>query len=183
MTGSVVARRYAAALFDLARESGGDSLETTDRDIEAIAALTRENAELARLFRDPVFSPEETRKVLTALAEQMQLCVAVRDFCYLLADKRRLSLLAQIAEEYQILADESKGIMRGEFISAVPLNKEKQDAVRAELTKKASHTLELDFKVDKALLGGMVLKLGDNVMDASLKTQLTFLTDTIKRGE
>ena len=182
MTGSVAARRYAKALFDLARQTGPDALEKAGADLERIAALTRESVELARLFRDPVFSPEEKRNVVTALAERLELGAMLRDFCYLLAEKHRLALLDKIAGEYQSLLDAEKGVLRGELVSAVALDDSTRETVRGQLEKKAGHTLILDFKVDTSLLGGMLLKVGDNVMDASLKTQLSLLKDTIKRG-
>jgi len=182
MTGSVAARRYAKALFDLAGKSGAETLEKTGADLAAFASLAGTSVELAALFRDPVFSPEEKRNVVTALAERQKTGPMVRDFLYLLADKHRLELLGKIAGEYRALLDAAQGVLRGELVSAVPLDEKTQGAVRGQLEKKAGRTLLLDFKVDGNLLGGMLLKVGDNVMDASLKTQLSLLKDTIKRG-
>lgn len=183
MTGSVAARRYAKALFDLARQTGPEALDAAGADIANMAALTEKSQDLARLFRDPVFSPEEKRAVIGALADRLGLGGMVRNFCFLLADKHRLDLLEKIAGEYQSLADTEKGIVRGELVCAVPLDEKKQHAVRDALAEKAGKTLVLDFRVDATLLGGMVLTVGDNVMDASLKTQLGLLKDTITRGE
>lgn len=184
MTGSVAARRYAKALFDLGRQSGSDSLDQWGGDLARLANLAGENADLARLFRDPVFSSEEKKNVVAALADRLSLGKTVRDFCFLLADKNRLKLLGGIAAEYRTLVDAEKSVLRGVLTSASPLSGEKQTAVLGQLEKKSgNHALVLDFKVDKSLLGGMVLKIGDNVMDASLKTQLLLLKDTIKRGE
>ena len=182
MTGSVAARRYAKALFDLAKQSGAEAMEKTGADLEAFAALTRESAELAGLFRDPVFSPQEKQRVVTALAERLETGAMVRDFLSLLADKHRLVVLTGIAAEYQLLLDAEKGILRGEIVSAMPLDEKTRADVLGKLEKKAGKALALDFKVDETLLGGMLLKVGDNVMDASLKTQLSLLKDTIKRG-
>lgn len=182
MTGSVAARRYAKALFDLAGKSGTETLEKTDGDLAAFASLTGTSAELAALFHDPEFSPEEKRNVITALAERLETGVMVRDFLYLLADKHRLELVGGIAGEYRTLLDAAQGILRGELVSSVPLDEKTRATVRGQLEKKAGRTLLLDFKVDGGLLGGLLLKVGDNVMDASLKTQLSLLKDTIKRG-
>lgn len=182
MTGSVAARRYAKALFDLARQSGTEMLEKVGADIGNFAALVRESAELAALFRDPAFSPQEKRDVATALADRLETGPVVRDFLYLLADKHRLMLVDGIAGEYRTLLDAEEGILRGKLVSAFPLDGEAQAKVRGELEKKAGRTLVLDFSVDTGLLGGLLLKIGDNVMDASLKTQLSLLKDTIKRG-
>lgn len=183
MTGSVVARRYARAFFDLAKSSGAAMLEQSGKDMAALAALAASNPELLRLFANPVFSSEEKRRVVAALAERLNLGVEMREFCRLMAEKKRLVLLEKIAVEYQALLDAENGVLRGELISAIPLDAARQDAVRANLAKKAGKALALEFTVDKSLLGGMILKVGDTVMDASLKTQLTLLKDTITRGE
>lgn len=183
MTGSVAARRYAKALFDLARSAGPTVLETSGNDLAALAALVKGSPELLRLFAAPVFSSTEKHKVIAALSDRLGTSAMVREFCFLLADKKRLVLLETITGEFQSLIDEENSVLRGEFISAVPLDEEKRLAVKSALEKKAGKTLALDFSVDADLLGGMVLKVGDNVMDASLKTQLILLKDTIKRGE
>ena len=182
MTGSVAARRYAKALFDLAKKSGPEAMEAAGADLEGFAALARESAELADLFRDPVFSSQEKQGVIAALADRLETGAMVRNFLSLLAEKHRLMLLAGIAGEYQVLLDAEKGILRGEIVSAVPLDEKTRADVVGKLEKKAGQSLVLDFKVDADLLGGMLLKVGDNVMDASLKTQLSLLKDTIKRG-
>ena len=182
MTGSVAARRYARALFDLAKQSGLETLEKTGADMQSFASLAQESPELARLFRDPVFSAEEKQNVVAAIADRLETGAMVRNFLYLLAEKKRLMFLDKIAGEYQALLDAEKGILRGEIVSAMPLDEATQADVLGQLEKKAGQSLVLNFKVDKALLGGMLLKVGDNVMDASLKTQLSLLKDTIKRG-
>ena len=184
MTGSVAARRYAKALFDLGLQNNAETLDQWGGEVAGMAAMMAESRDLSRLFRDPVFTPEEKKRVIAALADKLSCSKPVRDFFFLLADKNRLEILPAIAAQYQALVDAEKGILRGEFISAAPLDEARQSAVLEQLAKKAGgHTLALDFSVDKTLLGGMVLKVGDNVMDASLKTQLLLLKDTIKRGE
>ena len=182
MTGSVAAGRYAKALFKLARASGEETMEKTGADLAAFAALSRENNALSTLFRDPVFSPAEKQHVLTSLAEKLDAGKMIRSFLFLLADKHRLALLDSISGEYRKLCDAAKGILRGEMISATPLDEETRATILGQLEKKAGKALILDFKVDESLLGGMLLKVGDNIVDASLKTQLSFLKDTIKRG-
>lgn len=184
MTGSVAARRYAKALFDLGLQTGTETLDQWGGEVTDMADMMTQSVDLSRLFRDPVFSPEEKKNVIAALADKLSTSKPVRDFFFLLADKNRLEILPAIAGQYRALVDAEKGILRGEFISAAPLDETKQASVLEQLAKKAGgRTLALDFSVDKTLLGGMVLKVGDNVMDASLKTQLLLLKDTIKRGE
>ncbi len=183
MTGGIAARRYARALFDLGRKKGPKELDRYGADLTALADLADASSALSRLFRDPVFSPEEKRGVLAALAKKLKIGATVLNFAYLLADKGRLEFLRGIAVEYQALADAEKGIARGELVTAVPLDAAKRDAIQQKLEKKAGRSLALAYTVDEAVLGGMVLTIGDKVFDASLRAQLSLLHDTIKRGE
>jgi len=182
VTGSIVARRYAKALFALGGKSGMDALDACSRDLASLTALADASQELAALFRNPVFFPDEKRRVLTALADKCGVGRTVRDFCFLLADQGRLADLPGIAGEFETLLDKEKGILRGTLTTAVPLNANKRSAVKKRLEKKAGRKLALTFAVDPGIFGGMLLTVGDMVLDASLRAQLSLLTDTIKRG-
>ena len=183
MTGGIVARRYAHALFVLEKKAGLPALEQCGADLGALAVLLDKSAELVRFFHNPVFSAKEKQTVLGALADKLSLSHTVRNFCYLLADKGRLDSLTGIAAQYGTLLDSEKGVKRGELITAVPLDEGKRKELLAQLEKKAGCELALEFKVDPAILGGMRLKIGDKVLDASLMAQLSLLKDTITRGE
>ncbi len=178
MSSSSVARRYGKALFDLAGENGEKALETCARNMADLVACLDASPELESLFKNPVFNAGEKIKVLKNLAAGLRLGKMVEDFISLLADKGRIGIFRQIA-----LLDLKKGIVRGEFITAVPLSEGKRQELLTLLEKQAGRTLELEFSTDPALLGGMLLKLGDKTLDASLSTQLALLKDTIKRGE
>jgi F-type H+-transporting ATPase subunit delta len=139
---------------------------------------------LERMFKSPVISIAEKRALVDHLLAQTSADVTVKNFCHLLADKGRLAFLPAIAGCYGELLDAENGVLRGTVITAVSLNAEKQKKFKADLTKKTkSKKLELVFDVDKSILGGLMLKVGDRVLDASLRAQLTILRDTIKRGE
>lgn len=183
MSSGSVARRYGKALFDLAGENGEKALETCARNMADLVACLDASPELESLFKNPVFNAGEKIKVLKNLAAGLRLGKMVEDFISLLADKGRLGIFRQIAREFQALLDLKKGIVRGEFITAVPLSEGKRQELLTLLEKQAGRTLELEFSTDPALLGGMLLKLGDKTLDASLSTQLALLKDTIKRGE
>lgn len=191
MTGSVVARRYAKALFWLVRRKKSTkagtremgALEKTAEGMAFLAACVDASPELEEFFRNPVFTAEEKRGVINALADKGGISATVRDFACLLADKGRLGYFRAMAEEFQTMLDAEKGIMRGEFVSAIPLDEKKRTQVLEILEKKAGHPLALKFTVDPSILGGMKLRMGDTLRDASLNTQLSLLIDTIKRGE
>ena len=107
----------------------------------------------------------------------------VSNFCLLLADKERLAYLGEIVGWYGKLLDDAKGIIRGTLTTAVELTDNKRAELKAELEKKAGASIELAFDVDASILGGVVLKVGDRVLDASLRAQLAILRETFKRGE
>ena len=176
MKGDIVARRYAHALFSLGRESGEATLDLYGKALSALAELTEASPDLARAFRAPVISTAEKRNVV------LRLLALIGDFCLLLTDKERLPLLGDIAARFNALLDAEKGVARGELVTAVPLNKKRRTQASATLEKQIDKQLVLRFEVDPTILGGMVLRIGDTVLDASLRAQLNSLRDTIKRG-
>lgn len=183
MTANIVARRYARALFALGAKSGLQELEKLGKDLAALSAALDESPELGRIFRNPIISAGEKRNVIAKLTEKLAVNATVRNFCLLLADKERLAFLQDIQAFYSLLLDGEKGVIRGELVTAIELAQAKRDKVRTQLEGQAGQKLELSFSVDQGILGGVVLKIGDRVLDASLRAQLGILKDNIKRGE
>jgi len=183
LTGNIVARRYAKALFAIGQKNGADALDAYGMNLAQLAELLDAAPELLRIFRNPIFSVEEKKKVLEKLFGKVKPESIVVNFCYLLADKERLGVLPDIAAVYGELLDAEQGVVRGELITAIKLNKDKQKDLKNSLEKKAGKKLVLDFATDKDILGGVVLKVGDMVLDASLRAQIGMLQENIKRGE
>ena len=98
-------------------------------------------------------------------------------------DKDRLSALPEIEAFYGVLLDEAKGVVRGELVTAIELGDAKQEEVKKQLADQLGKELVLDFSADGDILGGVVLKVGDKILDASLKAQLNAMKEQIKRGE
>lgn len=183
MTGNIVARRYARALFALGKKSGLPELESYAESLGALRSALAGSPDLVRVFKNPIFTHEEKKKVIGKIAAKLKLKGAILNFCRLLADKDRLRELEGICDTFNQLLDAEKGVVRGQLLTAIPLDGEKQAAVVKQLEEKAKRTLVLEFGVSPEILGGVVLKVGDQVMDASLRAQLSILKDTIKRGE
>jgi len=184
LTGGTLAKKYAKALFSLGKKSGAPQLEQYGAALSELARMVAISPALERMFKSPVVSIAEKHALVHQLLDTTGADVAVKNFCRLLADKGRLAALPAIAGSYGELLDAEKGILRGTVITAVMLEAEKQKKLKADLAKKIKNKkLELVFNVDKSILGGIMLKVGDRVLDASLRAQLTILRDTIKRGE
>lgn len=182
MTETVIARRYANALFSLGRKQGGDALDRHGALLAELAGMIREEPKLALALKSPVIGVEEKKGLMGALLDRMDADKTMRNFCFLLADKERLGVLADIADWYGILLDEANGILRGKVITAIRLSPERQAEVKSSLAQKMGRDMELVFSVDPAILGGMVLAVGDRVMDGSLRAQLGILRENLKRG-
>ncbi len=183
MTGNIVARRYARALFAIGRDKGDEALNAFGRDLAGIAELLEGAPELLRIFRNPIFSVEEKKMILEKLMAKIKPQDLTKNFLFLLADKERLGALPEIAFVFGELLDAEQGIVRGEVVTAIDLNKTKQKALKDQLEKQSGKKLVLEFSKDKQILGGLVLKVGDMIMDASLRAQLGMLQENIKRGE
>ncbi|MDR0816572.1 MAG: F0F1 ATP synthase subunit delta [Desulfovibrio sp.] len=183
MTGTVVARRYANAIFALGKKDGDKALTRHGECLAALGEMLAASPALAMTFKSPVVGTEEKKAVLDKLLARLEADSVMHNFCFLLADKERLACLRDIAACYGKLLDAAKGVIRGRLTTAVSLSAEKRAAIKADIEKKSGVCIELTFAVDKDILGGAVFKMGDRVLDASLRAQLGILRDTFKRGE
>jgi F-type H+-transporting ATPase subunit delta len=183
LTGNIVARRYARALFSLGKEQGDAELVTYGQNLSGLVDALKESPQLDRIFRNPVFKVEEKKAVLNVILSKIKSKQMVINFCHLLADNNRLGFLADIQAFYAQLLDEHQGVSRGEVVTAINLDKEQRDSLKSSLEKKVNRQLILEYTVDPRILGGLVLKVGDRIMDASLRAQLVAMKETIKRGE
>ena len=183
MIGNVVSRRYAKALFAVGAAKGEAEQAKYGEQLAAISASIQEAPEALAFFKNPAFSAEEKKAVANQLVSKMSVEPMVKNFCDLLADRGRVEMLPSIASDYKAMMDAVSGIISGELITVSELNAERKSAIQAQLEKQAGKKLELSFATDESILGGIVLKVGDKVLDASLKAQLQILKENIKRGE
>ncbi|MEF2144633.1 MAG: F0F1 ATP synthase subunit delta [Desulfovibrionaceae bacterium] len=183
MTGNVVARRYAKALFAVGLKSGDKDLEAYGKELSAVAGVLNESPEALALFRNPAFSAEEKKAVLKKFAEKLSVGQMVRNFFDILAENGRVEVLPAIAVDYKSMLDDAQGVVAGSLVTAFDLSDERRKELAEKLEKQTGKKLVLDYATDADILGGVVLKVGDKVLDASLRAQLEILKEQIKRGE
>jgi len=183
LSGNIVARRYAKALFTVGQKQGPAELDTYGKQLAELAGALADSPEAMRFFRNPVFSVEEKKAVLKQITGKLELTKALVNFANLLADKSRLVSLPEIAEDFGAMLDEKNGIVSGKLVTAVSLSDTRKVELKERLEKQTGKKLVLDFDTDAEILGGVVLQIGDSVLDASLRAQLNILKETIKRGE
>jgi len=181
LTGNIVARRYAKALFSLGvKEKAAD---TFGKDLAGLAKAMDAAPGLQKLFKSPNFNTQEKKAVLGEVVTMLKMAPLSVNFLSVLADKGRLDCVQDIQKTYAELLDASSGVVRGKLTTAMSLPAKRQKDIMGTLEKKSGKKLVLDFGVDSAILGGVVLRVGDKVLDASLRAQLQLLKDQIKRGE
>jgi len=181
LTGSKISKRYAKALLSLGQEDGkyveyGDSLKE-------FAALCAENPEFRKVISNPVFSVDDRKEVLNAVLEKSAFSDYVKNFLRLLLDKNRISGIQDVSANYIRLTDEILNIIRADIITARPLKNEAMDKLDAVLAKITSKTVKTNVEEDESLIGGLVVKIGDLVLDGSVRAQLEGLKESLKRGE
>ena len=176
---SGLAGRYAVALFELAREQ--KALDEVAADLGGMRALLEVSADLRRLIESPVLSREEQGRAVTALAERAGFAKITQQFLGLLAHKRRLFALPEMITAYLAMLSEHKGEVSAEVTSAVALSDEQVAAVKQQLSNAVGQSVTLSTAVDPGLLGGLVVRVGSRMIDASLRTKLQRL-ETAMRG-
>jgi len=165
-----LAGRYATALFELAVEA--KAVDAVAADLEALKALLAESADLQRLVRSPVLSRAEQTKAVLAVLDRAGAHDLTRRFVGLLAERRRLFILAPAIDAFAKLLAAHRGEVRAEVASAVELSGEQVGRIEALLRKLVGGRVVLDAEVDESLIGGLVVRVGSRMVDASLKTKL-----------
>ncbi|MBV9948131.1 MAG: ATP synthase F1 subunit delta [Myxococcales bacterium] len=177
MSVSVVARRYAQALLELGLEQG--NVERIADELDTVAGAWRVSADLRNVIENPLVPHEAKRAVVTELTEQIGASATTRNALLLLVDRRRTKTLPYIARTLRELADARRGVLRAEVTTAVALGDGYYARLQAQLERMTGKRVVVDRTVDPAILGGVVTRLGDRIIDGSLRTRLESLRDAI----
>jgi len=176
-----VARRYAKALLLIGKEDG--QAEMYREELEGVAGLLERESELEQAICNPLYNADGRKKVLEAVVDKLALSTVMKSFLLLLFDKGRIGFLSNISEFYQKFADELKGVARASLVSASELSSETIEKIRVALSKRTGKDVILEVEQDPSLIGGIVTRIGDLVLDGSIKTQLLSMRESLKRGE
>lgn len=177
----ILARRYAKALFAVGKEQG--TYEGYNEALQAVAELYLGTPEVVDALTNPLYPMDLREKVMAGIVTSMGADKVMGNFLNLLVEKKRVEILPEIAEEYKIMVDDEKNVSHGSVISAVELSDELQAKVQATLEKLTGKKVELTTSVDPTIIGGIIAKVGDLVLDGSIKAQLAGLKDSIKGRE
>jgi F-type H+-transporting ATPase subunit delta len=177
---SGMAGRYATALFDLAQET--NAIDAVKADLERFNGLVAESSDLTRLVRSPVFSADEQLQALSAVLERAEIGGLAAKFLKLVTTNRRLFAVRDMVKAYRQLAAEHKGEATAEVTVAERLKDEHVAALRSALKAVSGKDVDLDIRIDPAIIGGLVVKLGSRMVDTSLRTRLNAIRHAMKEA-
>jgi F-type H+-transporting ATPase subunit delta len=165
------ARRYAAALFDVAAKARSE--EAAGQQLTALAALIRDHAELTRVLETPAIPTAAKKNLVLAVAKTAGvLSSEVERLISLLADRDRLPLVPDVASAYVDRLNQEKKIVPAEIVTAVPLTPDHRAAIAAALGRASGAEITLTERVDPSIIGGVVARVGSVVYDGSVARQL-----------
>jgi F-type H+-transporting ATPase subunit delta len=175
-----VGERYAQALFDLADETG--VLDAVRADLKSLRAAWTDSADLRRLANSPVIAAEDQQKGLVAIAAQAKFNGVTRNFLGLLGQNHRARDLPGVIAGFEALYSKKTGVVAAEVTTAQALTAAQLKTIQTTLRTSLGKDPELTTRVDPAMLGGLKVKVGSKLFDASLKTKLDQMKFALKRA-
>ncbi|MDZ3830698.1 MAG: F0F1 ATP synthase subunit delta [Sphingopyxis sp.] len=173
-----LAGRYASALFDLARES--KQIDSVQKSLATLKAALAESADLSALVASPVVSRTDAAKAVEAVAKTMKLDSLTAKFLGVLAENRRLADLPAMIDAFDAIVAAHRGEVTAKVTSAHPLSAAQLKALTANLKTRVGRDVQIATTVDPAILGGLVVQLGSQLIDGSIRTRLNSFAQAMK---
>jgi F-type H+-transporting ATPase subunit delta len=174
-----VVRRYARALFDTAHRAGAvDQIET---DLKAVDQVLRATPRFSRVLRAPTVSVDQKKELVQRVFGTRLSPLAAR-FLTLVVERRRETILNDVYSEFSRLANEERNILAVQVTAATPLTDQERDALAAALTRRTGKTVTLELSIDPQIMGGLLLRMGDTVIDGSIRSRLNQLRARLESG-
>lgn len=176
---AAVAKRYAHALFEVAKEHG--KIEQVEKDIVTISQTVKEHQELNKVLKHPSVTTAEKKAIFESLLEKMS--EEVRNFIFLLIDRQREMELAEVTKEYIELANDTRGVLNATVTTAKPLSSQEEQQLADRFGQLINKKLRVETKIDSDIIGGVVVKIGDRLYDGSIAGKLSRVQQHIKQSE
>ncbi len=178
---SGMAGRYARALFELALEA--KAIDAVKADLDKFDELVAGSPDLNRLVRSPVFGAEEQAKALAAILDKAGIKGSAANFLKVVASNRRLFAVREMIRAFRALAARHKGEVTAQVTVAENLSDKNLDALKSALKSvTGGKDIDLDVKVDPAIIGGLIVKVGSRMVDSSLRTKLNAIKFAMKEA-
>ena len=173
-----LAGRYATALFELARDER--QIDAVSRSLDSLESALLDSREFAELIQSPLVGRDDAGKAFSALTNQLGLDPLAANFVGVLARNGRKRELKNVIRAFRRLAAEHRGETTAEVVTAHPLNDDQVAKLKTQLRSRAGRDVAIDARTDPSILGGIVIKLGSEMIDASIRTKLNRLAQAMK---
>lgn len=173
-----IAGRYAQAVFDIARE-GGD-LDKLASEIDDLNNVLKDSDDLRDMIASPLYSRDQQAQAIGAVAQKMGLGATLANTLQLMAQNRRLFVLPHLVLRLRDMIAEARGEVTADVTSAVALTDEQKQRLTDTLAEKSGKKVKLNTRVDEGLIGGMIVKLGSQMIDSSVRSKLASLQNAMK---
>jgi F-type H+-transporting ATPase subunit delta len=178
---SGMAGRYAGALFDLARD--GKAIDSVKTDLEQFDAMIAGSPDLTRLVRSPVFGVDDQLKAISAILDKAKIKGLAANFLRVITTNRRLFALRDMIRGYRALVAKHKGEISAQITVAEKLSDKNLDALKSALKSvTGGKDIDMDVRIDPAIIGGLIVKVGSRMVDSSLRTKLNSIKFAMKEA-
>jgi F-type H+-transporting ATPase subunit delta len=178
---SGMAGRYAGALFELALDN--KAVDAVKKDLDQFDALVDGSADLNRLIRSPAFGADEQLKALSAILAKAGIAGLAANFLRVITTNRRLFAARDMIRAYRALVARHKGEVTAQVTVAEKLNDKNLDALKSALKSvTGGKDIDLDVKIEPAIIGGLIVKVGSRMVDSSLRTKLNSIKLAMKEA-
>ncbi|QJA06103.1 ATP synthase F1 subunit delta [Thermosulfurimonas marina] len=181
MIRTIIAQKYARGLFAVGKEQG--RFQEFGEELKRVGAFLAASPEVLEALESPIYPPDLKMEIVEEVIKGLSLDEEVARFLRLLVEKKRIQYIQAIIEAYDQLVDEELGIVRAEVRAAFSLGEEEKGRLSETLKKLVGKEVKLQVSEDPELIGGLVVRIGDLVLDGSVRTQLEAFKESIIRGE
>lgn len=178
MIGSDIAKRYARALFEIARDE--NTLERTYNELRMFSGVLEGNENLQEFLANPIFDLSDKKAVVVEILNKLDISVMTANFLKLLVDKRRIDILPDVEASYLKYVDDVLNKARVSVKTAFPLSDELSDQIKKQLETMTGKAVEVVIEEDPTLVGGIVVGIGDTLYDGSIRAQLANIRELIR---
>ena len=163
-------KSYARALYELAKENS--ELDKVEDGMNGMKTLLSDSSDFKEMILNPTVTKEEKNKVITKIVDQYSFCRTLKKFLGFLTIKNRLFFLSQIIDSFLNIISSNKGELKAKLLSSKELSKAEIEKIRNELSKDFQSPINIDYKYDPDLIGGLDIQIGSVMVDTSIKTKL-----------
>ena len=175
MLSGALAQRYAQALFEIANKT---SLDSFDTELRELTQIIEEHEEITQVLYHPHIPLSEKKSLINKLFEG-QVSETLRNFLFLLIDRRRQNFLLSIQQEFARMSDEARQIVEAKVVSAIPLSDDQVERLKKGLARLTGKNIRLVSELRPELIGGALVQVGDRVIDGSVAHSLTRMREKL----